>query len=52
MSFRELLLNNLWRKLFALILAVLVWLTIYFNDKDHRRALLSHPPTNAAAINP
>ena len=48
MAFRELLLNNLRRKLFALLLAVLVWLTIYFNDKDHRRALLSHPPTNAA----
>ena len=36
MAFRELIFSNFRRKLFALLLAILIWTTIHFADPDHR----------------
>jgi hypothetical protein len=36
MAFRDLIFSNLRRKLFALLLAILIWTTIYFADKENR----------------
>ena len=35
MSLRDLILTNFRRKLFSLLLAILIWLTIHFADKQH-----------------
>ena len=48
MAFRDLILNNFRRKLFALVLAILIWTTIYFADKEHRGWKHRSPPTNSA----
>lgn len=53
MPFRDLLLNNLRRKIFALTLAVLVWMTIHFMEvrkQPHKSAPSS--PTNALSLPP
>ena len=34
MAFRDLILHNFRRKLFALLLAILIWLTIRFAGRD------------------
>lgn len=49
MAFRDLVLRNFRRKVFSLLLAILVWLTIYFADKKHRQSVEPQWPTNAAA---
>jgi hypothetical protein len=36
MAFRDLILNNFRRKLFALLLAILIWTTIHFADPANR----------------
>jgi hypothetical protein len=52
MAFRDLILHNFRRKLFALLLAVLIWMTIYFSDKDHRPWGRGGQPTNALTLPP
>lgn len=53
MPFRDLLQNNLRRKIFALLLAVLVWMTIHFVEvRKQSRAPANLPTTNAPALNP
>jgi hypothetical protein len=57
MPFRELLLNNFRRKLFALLLAVLVWMTIHFVEVRKQPpapapAPAPPPSTNAPSLNP
>ena len=53
MPLRDLLLNNLRRKIFALLLAVLVWTTIHFIE-IRKRSHASTPAssTNAPSLNP
>ena len=36
MAFRDLILSNFRRKLFALLLAILIWTTIHFADEKNR----------------
>ena len=54
MPLRDLLLNNLRRKIFALMLAVLVWVTIHFMEvrKQQARAPASPALTNAPSSHP
>lgn len=53
MPFRELLLTNFRRKLFALLLAVLVWTTIHFVEVRKQPPAPAHPAaTNDSPINP
>lgn len=53
MPFRDLLLNNLRRKIFALLLAVLVWMTIHFIEvRKQSRASAHSSSTNAPSLNP
>jgi hypothetical protein len=53
MLLRDLLLNNFRRKLFALLLAVLVWMTIHFVEVRKQRAATPLPPsTNSPALTP
>ena len=46
MAFRDLILHNYRRKLFSLLLAVLVWLTIFFAERRERESLPLYMPTN------
>jgi hypothetical protein len=48
MEFHDLIFRNFRRKLFSLLLAILVWATIHFADQ-HRRNTASAPaiPTNS-----
>ncbi len=53
MAFRDLLFTNFRRKLFALLLAVMVWATIHFLEVNKQAV----PPaplslTNAPSLNP
>jgi hypothetical protein len=52
MAFRDLILNNFRRKLFALLLAVLIWTTIYFADREHRGWRRITQQTNSMNISP
>ena len=53
MPLRDLLLNNLRRKIFALLLAVLVWTTIHFIEiRKQSRAPASPALTNAPSLTP
>jgi hypothetical protein len=49
MAFRDLIFTNFRRKLFALVLAVLIWATIHFADQKNRWWTRSHasPQTNS-----
>jgi len=49
MSLHDLIFTHFRRKLFALALAILIWLTIHFADKQHRvgAGLTPKPPTNS-----
>ena len=50
MAFRDLILNNFRRKLFALLLAILIWTTIYFADKEHRWWKHADQQTNSMTL--
>jgi hypothetical protein len=49
MAFRDLILTNFRRKLFSLLLAILIWLTIHFAGSQHRGfgRLHTQPQTNS-----
>jgi hypothetical protein len=50
MAFRDLIFNNFRRKLFSLLLALLVWLTIHYAGGSRRNAdfgRLHQPHTNS-----
>jgi hypothetical protein len=44
MEFRDLIFHNGRRKLFSLLLAILVWMTVHFAEKNER-----HPANNLSA---
>lgn len=49
MPFRDLIFSNFRRKVFSLIIAVLIWLTIHYADNRHRSAapiILTNAPSN------
>lgn len=52
MAFRDLIVKNFRRKLFALLLAILVWMTVHFAENKQRRIPAFNAVTNSAAINP
>ena len=52
MAFRDLILVNFRRKLFALLLAILVWVTLHFVETKRPNAATSHSSTNAPALHP
>jgi hypothetical protein len=47
MVFRDLIFRNFRRKFFSLALAILIWLTIHFADKQLRPVPVNQP-TNSA----
>jgi hypothetical protein len=47
MAFRELILTNFRRKLFSFLLAILIWTTIHFADKERRQLERANPQTNS-----
>jgi hypothetical protein len=49
MAFRDLIVNNFRRKLFALLMAILIWFTIHYAGKQHRGFGRLHlqSPTNS-----
>lgn len=51
MPLRDLIFTNFRRKLFALLLAVLVWLTIHFAEDRRQKAAQGNPATNSPALN-
>jgi hypothetical protein len=51
MAARELILTNFRRKLFALLLAILVWMTIHVAEKKKHSATNRDSSTNAPALN-
>lgn len=52
MAYRDLILTNFRRKVFSLLLAILVWMTIHFTENKRQRTTSSNPFTNAPAYNP
>lgn len=52
MAFRDLIVNNYRRKIFALLLAILVWMTIHYADTRHRPAPSIPILTNSPGIYP
>jgi hypothetical protein len=51
MAFRELIFTNFRRKLFALLMAILVWFTIHFADlKKRQAAARDNSSTNAPTL--
>ena len=50
MAFRDLILSNFRRKLFALMLAILIWTTIYFADRDNRWWERGNQQTNSMIL--
>ncbi len=52
MPIRDLILHNFRRKLFALLLAILVWLTVHFAEHKKQQAAVRNTTTNAPALNP
>jgi len=53
MSFHDLVFTNFRRKLFALLLAILIWLTIHFADKQHQGGKgVPQKPTSNSVISP
>jgi hypothetical protein len=49
MAFRDLIFHHFRRKLFALLLAILIWVTIHFAGNQHRFGRLHQqdPQTNS-----
>ena len=52
MDIRDLILNNFRRKLFALLLAVLVWFTVHFVENKRPAPTANPASTNAPAFTP
>ena len=52
MAFRELIQTNFRRKLFSLLLAILVWATIHFAENRQRRSNDVNSSTNAPTFTP
>ncbi len=52
MAFRELILVNFRRKLFSLLLAILMWLTIHFAENRRQHPAPDNSPTNAPTFAP
>jgi hypothetical protein len=52
MAFRELILNNFRRKLFSLLLAILIWSAIHFMDQRHRGFDRGSHQTNLPIFSP
>jgi len=51
MAFRDLILNNFRRKLFALLLAILIWFTIHYAGRQHRDFGRLHLPPQTNSLN-
>lgn len=47
MDFRDLIFRNFRRKLFSLLLAILIWATIHFADRHHKQTSVPAIPTNS-----
>ena len=47
MDFRDLIFRNFRRKLFSLLLAILIWATIHFADQRRQQTSISLLPTNS-----
>jgi hypothetical protein len=47
MDFRDLIFRNFRRKLFSLVLAILIWTTIHFADQHRRQTSTPALPTNS-----
>lgn len=47
MDFRDLIFRNFRRKLFSLLLAILIWMTIHFADQHRRTTEVPSLPTNS-----
>jgi len=52
MAFRDLVFANFRRKVFALLLAILVWMSIHFTEHKRHAAPASNSSTNAPVLNP
>jgi hypothetical protein len=52
MAFRDLILNNFRRKLFSLLLAILIWSAIHFMEQRHRGFDRTGPQTNSPIFSP
>jgi hypothetical protein len=53
MDFRDLVFRNFRRKVFALLLAILIWVTIRLADDNNQRPLAGPQwPTNALNLEP
>ena len=52
MAFRDLILSNFRRKLFSLLLAILIWVTIHFADKEQRAGDRVNQQTNSMKLSP
>jgi len=52
MAYRDLILTNFRRKLFSLLLAILIWSTIHFTDQKRHSAVRVDTPTNSMNSNP
>jgi|GraSoiStandDraft_4_1057263.scaffolds.fasta_scaffold1014205_2 hypothetical protein len=50
MAFRDLILHNFRRKLFALLLAVLIWFTIYYAGNRHTNFGRLHLPEQTNSL--
>jgi hypothetical protein len=52
MAFRDLILNNFRRKLFSLLMAILIWSTIHFMEQRHRGFDRTSQQTNLPIFSP
>ncbi len=50
MAFRDLIFKNFRRKLFAFLLAILIWTTIYFADRERRGLERMRQQTNSMTL--
>jgi hypothetical protein len=52
MAFRDLIFHNFRRKVFSLLLAILIWMTIHYADSRHRTSASIPVLTNSPGIYP
>jgi hypothetical protein len=52
MAYRDLIFTNFRRKIFSLLLAILVWMTIHFTENKQKHGAKNNSSTNAPALNP